>query len=273
VHQPALPPRRRARFAAALLFAVALLASCSKDSSEPQALTDTVAPTTQVSAGCDARVAAFPQHVVYAKQPGELAVYANPGDPAPMQSFTNPRQTDSDPPIDVPLVFLATDEPTADDCKWIQVLLPVRPNGTKGWVKREDVKVEGHVYRIEVYLDEFNLKAYRGDEVFLDVPIGVASENRPTPGGLYYTTELLKSSDPAYGPYAFGLSGFSEVLTSFNGGQGQLGLHGTNQPDKIGTRVSSGCIRMRNEDIEALVAEVQNEKTNAAQGIPVQVFS
>jgi lipoprotein-anchoring transpeptidase ErfK/SrfK len=83
----------------------------------------------------------------------------------------------------------------------------------------------------------------------------------------------LKSSDPAYGPYAFGLSGFSEVLTSFNGGQGQLGLHGTNQPDKIGTRVSSGCIRLRNEDIEALVAEVNNDQTNAAYGIPVQVFA
>lgn len=250
-----------------------LLGACGNDSNTPEALPDTFPPTTPASTGCDSRVEAFPQHVVYAKQPGELAVYANPEDPAPMQSFANPRQTDSDPPIDVPLVFLATDEPTADDCKWIQVLLPVRPNGTKGWVKREDVKVEGHVYRIEVYLDEFNLKAYRGDEVFLDVPIGVAAENRPTPGGLYYTTELLKSSDPAYGPYAFGLSGFSEVLTSFNGGQGQLGIHGTNQPDKIGTRVSSGCIRLRNEDIEALVAEVNNDQTNASQGIPVQVFA
>jgi lipoprotein-anchoring transpeptidase ErfK/SrfK len=79
----------------------------------------------------------------------------------------------------------------------------------------------------------------------------------------------LKSADPAYGPWAFGLSGFSETLTTFNGGQGQLGLHGTNQPEKIGTRVSSGCIRLKNEDIEKLVSEVQN----SPQGIPVQVYA
>jgi hypothetical protein len=270
VHLRSPGRRRRARLAtAALLASVVFLGACSNDSPEPAATADTFPPTTAAKTGCDARVEDFPQHVAYAKERGELAVYANPGDAAPMQTFANPRQTDSNPPIDVPLVFLAVDEPTANDCEWVQVMLPVRPNGTKGWVKRADIKMEGHVYRIEVFLDEFKLKAYRGDEVFLDVPIGVAADNRPTPGGLYYTTELLASSDPAYGPYAFGLSGFSEVLQSFNGGQGQLGLHGTNQPERIGTKVSSGCIRMRNEDIEALVAEVES----TTQGIPVQVYA
>jgi lipoprotein-anchoring transpeptidase ErfK/SrfK len=31
-----------------------------------------------------------------------------------------------------------------------------------------------------------------------------------------------------------------------------LGIHGTNDPTSIGKRVSQGCIRMRNEDVEAL---------------------
>src|SRR5690606_19016416 len=131
-----------------------------------------------------------------------------PGDPVPSQTFSNPRMTDSDPPLPVDLVFLVMQEPPDDDCRWLNVLLPTRPNGTTGWVKRDDVVVEGHDLRIEVYLNEFNLKAYRGQELILDAPIGVAQENRPTPGGLYYTTELLKSSDPAYGPWAYGLSGF-----------------------------------------------------------------
>ena len=43
-------------------------------------------------------------------------------------------------------------------------------------------------------------------------------------------------------------------------------------PTRSARRVSSGCIRLRNEDIEALVAEVNNDQTNASQGIPVQVF-
>ena len=31
-----------------------------------------------------------------------------------------------------------------------------------------------------------------------------------------------------------------------------LGFHGTNDPDGVGGRVSEGCVRMRNEDVELL---------------------
>jgi lipoprotein-anchoring transpeptidase ErfK/SrfK len=55
-----------------------------------------------------------------------------------------------------------------------------------------------------------------------------------------------------YGPYAYGLSGFSNVLTSFGSGDGVIGIHGTNEPWLIGKDVSHGCIRMRNDDIERL---------------------
>jgi len=270
-----LPQRRarnrRAKIVAVALLPVVVLAACGSDKPEARAEPETTT-TAAAPVGCSSDLADYPYHVVFAKQKGQVAVYANPGDPVPSQTFTDPRQTDSDPPQDVPLSFLVTDEPEADDCKWINVLLPVRPNGSTGWVKREDVSVGGQEFRIEVYLNEFNLKAYKGQELILDAPIGVAQENRPTPGGLYYTTELLKSADPAYGPWAFGLSGFSEVLSSFNGGQGQLGLHGTNQPERIGTRVSSGCIRLENANIEKLVAEV-GEASPQRYGIPVQVFA
>ena len=33
-----------------------------------------------------------------------------------------------------------------------------------------------------------------------------------------------------------------------------LGFHGTNDPQGVGRRVSDGCIRMRNEDVEVLFA-------------------
>ncbi len=111
-------------------------------------------------------------------------------------------------------------------------------------------------------LSEFTLKVYEGDEIFLDTQVAVAAENTPTPGGLYYTTELLGRFDPSY---AYGLSGFSETLETFNGGPGQLGLHGTNQPELIGTQVSHGCIRMRNEDIETLAPVLP-------LGVPVEVI-
>jgi lipoprotein-anchoring transpeptidase ErfK/SrfK len=54
-----------------------------------------------------------------------------------------------------------------------------------------------------------------------------------------------------YGPLAFGTSARSPVLTDWPGG-GFVGIHGTNQPKLIPGRVSHGCIRMRNPDIERL---------------------
>lgn len=53
-------------------------------------------------------------------------------------------------------------------------------------------------------------------------------------------------------PYAFGISGHSDTLKKFAGGPGQLGLHGTDQPDKLGTDVSHGCLRLSNEVITEL---------------------
>jgi lipoprotein-anchoring transpeptidase ErfK/SrfK len=35
-----------------------------------------------------------------------------------------------------------------------------------------------------------------------------------------------------------------------------IGIHGTNEPDSVGTRSSRGCIRMRNEDLIELAGSV-----------------
>jgi lipoprotein-anchoring transpeptidase ErfK/SrfK len=73
---------------------------------------------------------------------------------------------------------------------------------------------------------------------------------------VFYIKELLQPPNPngPYGPYAYGLSGFTTVkeLANFEGGEGTIGIHGTNDPSSIGTSVSHGCVRMRNEDITKL---------------------
>ena len=38
-------------------------------------------------------------------------------------------------------------------------------------------------------------------------------------------------------------------MSSFNGGAGVIGIHGTNEPAALGTRVSHGCIRVANASI------------------------
>jgi hypothetical protein len=262
---------------AALLCVALVAAACSSSSptdvAEPPAPPPQSTPTTEAPGqGCDERVENYPVHVAWASEVGELPVYEQPDVASPVRTFPHPRMTDSSPPIEMPLAFLVKSEPKENDCQWVEVYLPTRPNGATGWVLRDTINMEGHVFRIEIFLSDFTLRAYQNETLLLEAPIATATDNTPTPGGLYYTTELLESIDPndLYGPYAFGLSGFSDTLDSFNGGEGQLGIHGTNEPDRIGTQVSHGCIRLHNDDITFL-AETLGDSTWL--GIPVEIYA
>lgn len=165
-------------------------------------------------------------------------------------------------PTQGPLVFLTTQNQT----DWHEVLLPVRPNGSTGWVRASDVTLATHNFRIKVDLADFRMRVLQRDVTIFDSVAGVASNNTPTPGGLYYLTELIAPivPDTVYGSFAYGLSGFSETFETFNGGPGQLGIHGTNDPETLGTAVSAGCIRLHNDDIARLV-------TFLPLGVPVDV--
>jgi lipoprotein-anchoring transpeptidase ErfK/SrfK len=137
---------------------------------------------------------------------------------------------------------------------WLRVLLPVRPNGSGGWIRADRVALRTDSYRVDVALRAHRLVVRRGGRVVLRTPIGVGRTGTPTPRGLAYVTSLLRQPDPhgLYGPWAFGLSVYSPVLTSFGGGPGQVGIHGTDAPAGIGRDVSHGCIRLPNAAIERL---------------------
>lgn len=243
-------PRRRSRRSAVAATATALalvlvLAGCGSDGGDdadggeaapPAAPTSVPAPTTTVD----------PHLTTVATTPeSTLDVYDSPDATEPSHQVTAPEGPG------VPLTFVVIGE----EGDRLNVELPERPNGSTGWIDRDAVTVTAHDFHITVDLAAFNIKVFRGDEVILDAPVGVAADNTPSPGGTYYTTSLLQPPDPnsVYGTYAYGLSAFSEVLESFSGGPGQLGIHGTNDDASIGTEVSHGCIRMHNADIEQLV--------------------
>jgi lipoprotein-anchoring transpeptidase ErfK/SrfK len=137
---------------------------------------------------------------------------------------------------------------------WVRVSLPTRPNGSQGWVKRRAVRVYTNGYRLVVRLRSHQLRLWRGDRLLARYPVAVGTRSTPTPRGLYYIVELLQPSNPSgsYGPYSFGLSAHSNVLKRFAGGDGRVGLHGTNQPDLVGSNVSHGCIRLRNAAVRHL---------------------
>lgn len=264
--------RRSGRLLVALAAVLALiLTACGSDDPPP-----TAAPTTEAESRsrsgqrvpADTLPAVPVLHTtVTPLEAGPVDIKAEPSDDAEtIHVLDHPRLIDGDPNAAVPLVLLIRQQAG----EWIEVDLPVRPNGSTGWVRAADMATETHPYRIEVHLDEFTLRVFDGRDVVFETAIATAADNTPTPGGRYYTTELIAPPDPfgPYGTYAYGLSGYSDVLTSFNGGPGQLGIHGTNQPQLIGQSVSAGCIRMTNEDIEYLA-----EDLGLPLGVPVDVIS
>jgi lipoprotein-anchoring transpeptidase ErfK/SrfK len=178
-----------------------------------------------------------------------INVYPSRGARVPKMALSNPTS------IGGPLVFLVT----SADRPRLKVLLPTRPNLSEGWIARTDVQLALDPYRIEVRLRQHKMTVWRGKSVAERDPVGVGRRAvTPTPFGLYYITELLKQPDPTgiYGPYAFGLSAYSDVLHEFAGGNGEIGLHGTNEPWAVGTDVSHGCIRFYNSVITRLAREL-----------------
>ena len=182
--------------------------------------------------------------VVATAKPPSVPVFESPGAPAPKLSLSNPNEEGA------PRVFLVK----AAQSGWLEVLLPVRPNGSRGWVKATDVSLGKNAFRVKIELGAHRITVWNGAEVVLQEPVGVGLATSPTPGGEYYITSLIRPRDPngVYGVYAFGLSGFSNVYETFAGGNGSLGLHGTNDPAGLGKDVSAGCIRMSNEGITKL---------------------
>lgn len=147
-----------------------------------------------------------------------------------------------------PLTFLVVGEQPG----WVHVRLPQRPNGSTGWIAADQVTLATLEYSLVASTTANTLTLSRGGTVVETYPVATGTGGTPTPTGEFYLTELLAPTNAGYGPFAFGLSAYSEVLTSFGGGPGQIGLHGTDDAASIGTAASHGCIRLSNEHITAL---------------------
>ncbi|MFD0688678.1 L,D-transpeptidase [Actinomadura fibrosa] len=185
-----------------------------------------------------------------------IAVHKQKGDGAAWKTLSSPNE------MGATRVFLVD----VRDGGWLKVLLPIRPNGSTGWVKASDVTLSSTTRRVEIDPKAFSFTVFDGDKVLRTGKVATGEGGTPTPPGRFYFTELVRPPDPdgAYGAYAFGLSGFSPTLKTFAGGPGQLAVHGTNKASALGGKASHGCVRVSNDDI-TWMAE------NLAIGTPVVV--
>jgi lipoprotein-anchoring transpeptidase ErfK/SrfK len=115
-------------------------------------------------------------------------------------------------------------------------------------------------------LSEKVLYYYDGGELAGVYPCAPGKAETPTPTGTFTTG--AKSVDPTWywegeaippGPEnGLGTRFISMANSEYPNG---YGIHGTNEPDSIGTAASHGCVRMYNEDVEALYPMVDAGET------------
>jgi lipoprotein-anchoring transpeptidase ErfK/SrfK len=203
----------------------------------------TLTPTTTIPAGVNL--------IAEATVP-QVNVYDTPGAAVPPKlTLPNPWLLNGEADKAIPQAFLV-EEQRPDG--WVRVLLPERPNGSSGWIRQSDVKITQNPYHMEVKLSDHKITVFNGTDEMYSGPVAIGAAATPTPPGKYYIRVLLQTPDPksVYGPYAYGLSAHSEVLTEFNGGDGEVGVHGNNDQSVLGKSVTHGCVRMDNEQITKL---------------------
>ena len=229
-----------ARFAAAALAAVATfgLAACGRSAGPvPSPLDPSPAATAtagDATAGASAEVARPSGPVQVFAEPSGRAIATLPA----TTSFGSPRAL---------LITARTDG-------WLQVQLPLRPNGATGWIRAAGVPVRTVPFGVRVDLSERTLDVLEDGQPVLHTTVAVGTPDAPTPTGRFFVVDKVETgtTSSAYGPFALGLSAHSEVLTEFAGGDGQVGIHGTNDPSSIGRAASSGCVRVPNDVITDL---------------------
>ncbi len=166
-------------------------------------------------------------------------------------------------PFGGPLNFVVTETRG----NWAKVMLPVRPNQTEGWINTDSVDLSEHDYKVELKLSDNQLTVYKGSEVIADTSVVIGKDSSRTPTGRFYITDK-ENRDPSsfYGPHVLPLNGYSEQMDIFDDGVPVIAMHGTSRPDLIGQDVSNGCVRLPNEVITQLNADLP-------LGTPVEIFA
>ncbi len=149
-----------------------------------------------------------------------------------------------------PTILLVLSHRVIDGQEWTKLLLPIRPNGTTGWVPSDYLRFRANRVRIMVDISERRTYVYRDNRLVLREKDAVGAVKTPTPVGHFAIAEKVLGPPKGFlGPVIMPTTGYSNVLNEYAGGNGRFALHGTSVPDSIGKRASNGCIRHYNDAI------------------------
>ena len=133
----------------------------------------------------------------------------------------------------------------SDGNVWYRVSIPMRPNGTYGWIPADTVSLSPTHSQIVVDLRRRTIDVYRFGKHRWHAIVAVGAPGRETPVGHYFVVaRFVPYHDPFLGVFALETSAYSK-LTEWPGG-GVVGIHGTSEPQLLGQAVSHGCVRVSN---------------------------
>lgn len=142
--------------------------------------------------------------------------------------------------------------------RWLRVMLPGRPNSSTGWIKRAGTRQQSTTWYIHVSLAARQIAVYHLGRLTRTFSAVVGKPSTPTPTGTFFVEEtvIMPGSEPG-GPYALALSARSNVLQEFDGGPGQIGIHGRDGLGGTpGLAESHGCMRLNTPDIDWLAVRI-----------------
>jgi lipoprotein-anchoring transpeptidase ErfK/SrfK len=134
---------------------------------------------------------------------------------------------------------------------WYRVSIPMRPNGTYGWIPARTVSLAPTTSQIVIDRSARTIDVYRHGKHAWHAIVAVGAPGRETPVGRFYVAaRFVPYRDPFLGVFALETSAYSK-LTEWPGG-GVVGIHGTDLPQLLGQAVSHGCVRVSNQTAAAL---------------------
>ena len=156
----------------------------------------------------------------------------------------------------------------AGGLEWLHVKLPGRPNGHTGWIRQRATVASTTRWHIVVNTSRRRVIVYKKGRPVRIVKAVVGKPSTPTPRGEFFVEEVIQLRATDVGaPFALALSARSNVLQEFEGGSGQIALHGLeNVGGVLGTAVSHGCVRLSNGTMRWLVVRI-------SPGVPVTITS
>jgi lipoprotein-anchoring transpeptidase ErfK/SrfK len=149
-------------------------------------------------------------------------------------------------------------EVTRDGAVWLRVMLPGRPNETQGWIEQRGTQRAATSWRMVVRTTSRRLLVYHHGRLVRSISVSVGKPSTPTPHGQFFVEERVRMPvGSAGGPFALALNAHSDVLRTYDGGSGQIAIHGiANLKGAIGTASSHGCVRLADRDIRWLAARI-----------------